>query len=90
MSGQRQQLEQELTLWAQLTETEQKFLKIGMRLYQEKIYVFAATSFGSAVENSLKIRLFEPAKRDIQQHQYSVNYRNDQDFIAGFFDGRAK
>jgi len=83
-----QQLEQELTLWAQLTEKEQQFLKIGMRLYQEKIYVFAATSFGSAVENSLKIRLFEPAKQNIQ---HPVNYRNDKDdFIAGFFDGRAR
>ena len=85
-----QLLEQELeTLWAQLMPEEQRFLKLGMRLYQDQIYVFAATSFGCAVETSLKARLFQPAKQFLQQNQIAVTPLNNEDFIAGFFDGKA-
>jgi tetratricopeptide (TPR) repeat protein len=85
-----QLLEQELkTLWAQLMPEEQRFLKLGMRLYQDQIYVFAATSFGCAVETSLKARLFQPVKQFLQQNQIAVTPLNNEDFIAGFFDGKA-
>jgi len=84
-------LEQEWgTLWTQLMPEEQRFLKLGMHLYQDQIYVFAATSFGCAVETSLKTRLFEPVKQFLQQNQTSVDYlSSEKDFIAGFFDGKA-
>jgi len=62
---------------------------LGMRLYQDQIYVFAATSFGCAVETSLKARLFQPAKQFLQQNQIAVTPLNNEDFIAGFFDGKA-
>ncbi|MEK7991902.1 MAG: hypothetical protein VSS52_012905, partial [Thiotrichaceae bacterium] len=85
------QLQQAMpTLWEKLTPEEQQFLKFGMRLYQDKIYIFAGVSFGSAIENTLKIHLFQPAKQRIQHEQLPVEYRHEQDFIAGFFDSKAR
>ncbi|MEZ5673250.1 MAG: hypothetical protein R3E08_13075 [Thiotrichaceae bacterium] len=34
--------------------------------------------------------MFEPVKRWLQEGQHAIIYRGDQDFIAGFFDGKAR
>ena len=77
-------------LWKKLTPKEQQFLKLGMRLYQDQIYVFAGVSLGSAIETTLKTHLFQPAKQHIQDNQLSFEYRNKEDFIAGFFNNQSK
>lgn len=77
-------------LWEKLRPEEQKYLKFGKCLYQIHIYAFACTSFASAVEFSLRERLFVPLKKEIQQQQWVVVMYNDQDFVAGFFKSDAR
>jgi hypothetical protein len=78
-------------LWELLSNEEQKFLKVGINLSQKEMtYVFAATSLGCAIETTLKTRLFEPIKQYCKQQRIPIHYRNEEDFIAGFFDNKAR
>ncbi len=78
-------------IWEQLSDDEKKFLKVGINLSQKEMtYVFAATSLGCAVETTLKTKLFEPIKQYCRKNQITIQYRNPEDFIAGFFDNNPK